>query len=97
MLLGHFSVTFKYRLGAQHANADGLSRQYGQCSRTDCPVSSPDTRADDTDSTTELLDQPFASSEMGDSLDADLLQELSGETWVTVNRFGTGFHRCIPA
>ena len=29
-----------------------------------------------------LLDQPFASSEMGDSMDADLLPELSGETWV---------------
>ena len=26
MLLGHFSVTFEYRPGAQHANADGLSR-----------------------------------------------------------------------
>ena len=25
---------------------------------------------------------PFASSEMGDSMDADLLPELSGETWV---------------
>ena len=34
------------------------------------------------DSTTALLDQPFASSEMGDSMDADLLPELSGETWV---------------
>ena len=31
---------------------------------------------------TVLLDQPFASSEMGDSMDADLLPELSGETWV---------------
>ena len=29
-----------------------------------------------------LMDQPFASSEMGDSMDADLLPELSGETWV---------------
>ena len=29
-----------------------------------------------------LLDQPFASSEMGDSMDVDLLPELSGETWV---------------
>ena len=28
------------------------------------------------------LDQPFSSSEMGDSMDADLLPELSGETWV---------------
>ena len=29
-----------------------------------------------------LMDQPFASSAMGDSMDADLLPELSGETWV---------------
>ena len=29
-----------------------------------------------------LVDQPFASSEMGDSMDSDLLPELSGETWV---------------
>ena len=76
MLLGQFSVTFEY----QHA--DGMSRQCGQCMRPGCPVSSPDSRADDAGSTTELLDQPFASSEMGDSMDADLLPELSGETWV---------------
>ena len=31
---------------------------------------------------TGLVDQPFASSEMGESMDADLLPELSGETWV---------------
>ena len=82
MLLGQFSVTFEYRPGAQHANADGMSRQCGQCMRPGCPVSSPDSRVDDIDSTTALLDQPFASSEMGDSMDADLLPELSGETWV---------------
>ena len=29
-----------------------------------------------------LVDQPFASSEMGESMDADLIPELSGETWV---------------
>ena len=75
MLLGQFSVTFEYRLGAQHANADSMSRQCGQCMRPGCLVSSPDSR-------TELLDQPYASSEMGDSMDADLLPELSGETWV---------------
>ena len=34
------------------------------------------------DASSVLLDQPFASSEMGDSMDADLLPELSGETWV---------------
>ena len=78
MLLGQFSVTFEYRLGAQHANAEGMSRQCGQCMRPGCPVSSPDSRV----MTAALLDQPFASSEMGDSMDADLLPELSGETWV---------------
>ena len=36
----------------------------------------------DADSSSGLLDQPFASSAMGDSMDADLLPELSGETWV---------------
>ena len=82
MLLGQFSVTTEYRPGAQHANADGMSRQCGQCSRPDCPVSSSDSRVIDVDSTTVLLDQLFASSEMGDSMDADLLPELSGETWV---------------
>ena len=82
MLLGQFSVTFGDRPGAQHANADGMSRQCGQCMRPGCPVSSPDSRADDAGSTTELLDQPFASLEMGDSMDADLLPELSREMWV---------------
>ena len=42
LLLGQFSVTFEYRPGAQHANADGMSRQCGQCQRPDCPVSSSD-------------------------------------------------------
>ena len=28
------------------------------------------------------MDQPFASSEMGHSMDSDLLPALSGETWV---------------
>ena len=59
MLLGQFSVTFEYHPGAQHANADGMSRQCGQCMRPGCPVSSPDSRTDDTGSTTGLLDQPF--------------------------------------
>ena len=73
MLLGQF----EYRPGVQHANADGMSRQCGHCMRPGCPVSSPDSRVDDIDSTTALLDQPFGCSEMG----ADLLPELSGETW----------------
>ena len=81
MLLGQFSLTFQYRPGAQHANADGLSRQCGQCLRPDCLVSSPEGDIGDSGSTSALLDQPFASSAMGDSMDADLLPELSGETW----------------
>ena len=82
MLLGQFSVTFEYRTGAQHSNADGMSRQCGQCIRPGCLLTSPDSRVDDLDSTTAMLNQPFACSEMGDSMDADLLLELSGETWV---------------
>ena len=57
MLLGQFSVTFEYRPGSLHANADGLSRQCGQCLR---PVTSPDVGAIKTGSTSELADQPFA-------------------------------------
>ena len=33
---------------------------------------------------TGLVDQPLASSEMGESMDADLLPQLSGETWVAL-------------
>ena len=72
MLLGHFSVTFEYRPGAQHANADGLSRQCGQCLwrtiRCRLPTCVPTT----------------STTDMGDSMDADLFPELSGETWVAV-------------
>ena len=82
MLLGQFLVTFEYRPGAQHANADDMSRQCGQCTRPDCPVSSSDSWGTEVDAMTVLLDQPFALSEMGDSMDADLLPELSGEIWV---------------
>ena len=39
LLLGQFSVTFEYRPGAQHANADWMSRQCDQCRWPDCPVS----------------------------------------------------------
>ena len=59
MFLGQFSVTFEYCPGAQHANVDGMSRQCGQCSRPDCPVSSSNSRVNDVDSTTVLLDQPL--------------------------------------
>ena len=47
LLLGQFSVTFEYRPGAQHANADGMSRQCGQCQRPDCPVSASDSQVAD--------------------------------------------------
>ena len=80
LLLGQFSVTFEYHPGDQHANADGMSRQCGQCQRPDCPVSSSDSLVADAVSRLVLVDQPFASSEMGESMDADLLPELSGET-----------------
>ena len=82
MLLGQFLVTFEYCPGAQHANAAGMSRQCGQCRRPNCPVSSSDLRVAELDATSVLLDQPFDSSEMGDFMDADLLPELYGETWI---------------
>ena len=82
LLLGQFSVTFEYRPGSQHANADGMSRQCGQCQRPDCPVSATDSPVPDTDPETKMVDQPFAASEIGESMDADLLPKLSGETWV---------------
>ena len=59
-----------------------MSRQCGQCQRPDCPVSAADLPATDVETQSLLVDQPFASSEMGDSMDEDLLPELSGETWV---------------
>ena len=59
-----------------------MSRQCGQCQRPDCPVSSSDSQVAELDTSSVLPDQPFTSSEMGDSMDADLLPELSGETWV---------------
>ena len=59
-----------------------MSRQCGQCRRPDCPVSSSDSQVAELHAWSVLLDQPFTSSEMGDSMDADLLPELSGETWV---------------
>ena len=82
LLLGQFSVTFEYRPGSLHNNADGMYRQCGQCRRPDCPVSAIDSPTGETDTQSVLVDQPFATSEMGDSMDADLLPELSGETWV---------------
>ena len=78
LLLGQFSVTFEYRPGAQHANADGMSRQCGQCQRPYGPVSSSDLLVAKLYIISALLDQPFASSERDESMDADLLPELSG-------------------
>ena len=49
---------------------------------SDCPVPFADSQVVDLDTSSVLLDQPFASSEMGDSMDADLLPELFGENWV---------------
>ena len=82
LLLGQFSVTFEYRPGAQHANADGMSRQCGQCQRPDCPVSAQDSPGPENNEEIEMVDQPFAASEIGESMDADLLPELYGKTWV---------------
>ena len=82
LLLGQFSVTFEYRPGSLHSNADGMPRQCGQCRRPDCPVSAADLPMIEADTQSLLVDQPFATSEMGDSMDADLLPELLGETWV---------------
>ena len=82
LLLGQFSVTFEYCPGAQHANANGMSRQCGPCQRPDCPVSAMDSPVPDAEPETEKVDQPFTASEMGESMDADLLPELSGETWL---------------
>ena len=56
-----------------------MSRQCGQCRRLD---SAADLPATNVETQSVLMDQPFASSEMGDSMDADLLPELSGETSV---------------
>ena len=72
-------MTFEYRPGAQHVNADGMSRQ---CQRPDCPVSATDSPVLHAEPETEMVDQPFAASEMVESMDADLLPELSGKTWV---------------
>ena len=82
LLLGQFSVTFEYRPGAQHANAEGMSWQCGQYQRPDCPLSAKDSPTPENNEEMVMVDQPFAASEIGESMDADLLPELSGETWV---------------
>ena len=67
---------------SQHANVDGMSRQCGQCQGSDYPVSAKDSPVSENNQEIEMVDQPFAASEIGESMDADLLPELSGETWV---------------
>ena len=57
LLLGQFSVTFEYRPGSQHAHADGMSRQCGQCQRPDCPVSATDSPVPDNNLETEMVDR----------------------------------------
>ena len=88
MLLGQFSVTFEYRAGSQHVNADGLSRQRCQCLWPDCPVGPRDLGVVETSSTSELAEQPIAESAMGDSMDSDYFQNFLGKrgwppsTWI---------------
>ena len=42
----------------------------------------PELAVVETTSTTAMTDQPLAESTMGDSIDTDLLPEMSGEIWV---------------
>ena len=49
-----------------------MLRQCGQCQRPDCPVSAKDLPTPENNE----------ASEMGESMDTDLLPESSGETWV---------------
>ena len=96
LLLEQFSVTFEYRPGAQHVNADGMSCQCGHCQKPDCPVLAMDSPVPDAEPEMGLVDQPFASSEMG-SMDADLLPELSGENWVATTLLGELTADLLPA
>ena len=48
-----------YLLLGQHANADGMSRQCGQCQHPACPVSVMDSLVPDAEPETEMVDQPF--------------------------------------
>ena len=67
----HFEII--HRPGAQHGNADGLSR-CPQCERGAC---APNTNSSSTDP-----EQPYASSCIGSSLDSELIPLESGETCV---------------
>ena len=67
----HFEII--HRPGAQHGNADGLSR-CPQCERGDC---APIINSSSTDP-----EQPYASSCIGSSLDSELIPLESGETCI---------------
>ena len=74
MLLGQFSELL---------NTDrGLNTLMLMAFPVSVPVGPPYLGVTETGSTSELEDQPFADSAMGNSMDSDLLPELSGETWV---------------
>ena len=91
MLLGQFSVTLEYLLGAQHANADGMSRQCGQCMSPGCPVSCPDLRVDDVDSVIQWM-RTYCQNYLGK-------HGWWPPIWMNlrINRVGSGFCRSIPA
>ena len=72
--LQQFNFDIVHRPGAQHGNADGLSR-CPQCERGSC---APTTNTHQTDP-----DQPYAYSCDGSSLDSELIPLESGETCVT--------------
>ena len=65
----HFDII--HRPGAQHGNADGLSR---------CPQCERGTCAPNTDSNPSDPEQPYATSCIGSSLDSELIPLESGET-----------------
>jgi len=72
-LLGQFHFHIEHRSGAQHGNADALSRckqshLHGCCG---LPLPTPDPSF-----------QPFDRSEIGSSMDADALPVQTGETWL---------------
>ena len=67
----HFDII--HRPGAQHGNADGLSR---------CPRCERGTCAPNTDSSPSDPEQPYATSCIGSSLDSELIPLESGEMCV---------------
>ena len=75
--LQQFNFDIVHRPGAQHGNADGLSR-CPQCERGAC---APTTNTHQTDP-----DQPYAYSCGGSSLDSELIPLESGETCVVFGK-----------